>query len=268
MCDHHRETDPERLVLRLCRDLLAQCRMTAGPSPLKILGSIRGVRRYHVQPISPASGCSGILVPRDGGYEITVNSTEPTERQNFSIAHEIIHTFFRDVAPYATPSVAEEVLCDLGAAELTMPLDRFGASLTAVGLSLDGIEQCSHEFAVSFEAAARRAVTTTDQPACILIAALSRSRRQERLDTGQPVLRITKWWRSRSWPDKKSYTSLAVAPSSLIGQTFIDLGKRQAITRLGVAFHTRAYNLQAKGYAYPLPGNPAHKQVVTLAQLG
>jgi len=266
LCDYHRETDPKKLVLRLCRDLLARCRTTRGPTNLKVLGSIQGVRHCRASPTSPAGGCSGILIPRDGGYEITVNATEPRERQNFSIAHEIVHTFFREVWPSCLPSAAEEKLCDLGAAELTMPLARFTARLKTCGLTLEGIEKCSHEFEVSFEAAARRAVTTTSQPACLLIATLGRTSNQEHLGAGEPVLRITKWWRSPHWPDKISYTNLAVAPASLISQAFTHLDQRQDIAPLGITFHNQTCRLQARGYAYPLPGNPHHRQAVTLAR--
>ena len=237
-----------------------------GLAKLKVLGSIQGIRHYHVAPISPASRCSGIFVPRDGGYEITVNATEPPERRNFSIAHEIVHTFFREVLPCCVPFAAEEKLCDLGAAELTMPLARFSARLRTHGLTLDGIEKCSREFEVSFEAAARRAVTTTNQPACLLIAALSRTRKQEQLGTGEPALRISKWWRSPQWPDKTSYTNLAVTRASLISEAFTHLDQREGAARLGITFHNQICHIQTRGYAYPLPANPGHKQAVTLAQ--
>jgi hypothetical protein len=246
LCDYHRETDPEKLVLRLCRDLLARVRTTGGPSNLQVLGSIRGVRQCHVAPISPASGCSGFLIPRDGGYEITVNAAEPPERQNFSIAHEIVHSFFRDVWPRGHPSAAEEILCDLGAAELTMPLSRFRARLKIYGLTLD-------------------AVTTTNQPACLLIATMSRTKKQQRLGSGTPALRIAKWWSSSRWPDKTSYTNRPVAHGSPISQAFAQLDQRQATAKLNLSLHNQVCWIQARGYAYPLPGNADHRQVVALA---
>lgn len=98
LCRHRHETDLEQLILRLCRELLAECPTEVGPTPLRVLGSCQGVRSYRSRPIRPEAGCSGLLIPSDGGYEITVNSSEPQERQNFSTAHEIVHTFFRDAA--------------------------------------------------------------------------------------------------------------------------------------------------------------------------
>ncbi len=267
LCRYHREADPERLVLRLCRRLLAQCPTASGPTPLQVLGSLQGVRRYDSRPIHPSAGCSGLLVPRDGGYDITVHVGEPKERQNFSVAHEIVHTFFREASPYAQPSLQEEKLCDLGAAELTMPSARFSAFLAAKGLSLAGIGECRTEFAVSFEAAGRRSISLTDEPACLLIATMSRTKKQKHFDVGEPVLRITKWWQSQTWPDGNNYQNLAVDPASLIGQAFTNQDQRHGRASLGIAFRPGIYELETRGYAYPLPGNPGHRQVVTLAHV-
>ena len=66
-----------------------------------------------------------------------------------------MHTFFRDACPCTQATPQEEELCNLGAAELTMPEARFTSHLSAVGLTLAGIDSCKPEFAVSFAAAAQ-----------------------------------------------------------------------------------------------------------------
>jgi Zn-dependent peptidase ImmA (M78 family) len=225
------------------------------------------VRHYHRKPICPETGCSGLLVPCDGGYEITVHAGEPLERQNFSTAHEIVHTFFREACPSPLPSPQEEKLCDLGAAELTMPARRFAACLAAASLSLAGLDERRHEFAVSFEAAARRAIDLTDEPACLLIATVTRPLKQERLSTGQPALRVIKSWQSRTWPQEDSYENQIVSLASLVGQAFTHQDQRQGRTSLGIASRSGIYVTQARGYAYPLPGNPSYRQVVALARI-
>jgi len=226
---------------------------------------MQGVRRYDTRLIHPSTGCSGLLVPSDGGFEITVHAGEPKERQNFSVAHEIVHTFFREASPCIRPSLQEERLCDLGAAELAMPSARFSACLAGKGLSLTGIDECGKEFAVSFEAAGRRSISLTSEPACLLIATVSRTKKQEH--AGELVLRITKWWQSQTWPESNGYQSLAVDPASLIGRAFTHQDQRHGSASLGVAFHPRIYELEARGYSYPLPNDPAHRQVVTLAHV-
>lgn len=68
------------------------------------------------------------------GYQIEYNPHRPRSRVNFSIAHEIAHTFFPDCAAEVRnrsrerleePNWQIEVLCNLGAAELTMPVGSF-----------------------------------------------------------------------------------------------------------------------------------------------
>jgi len=267
LCASHGETNPEQLILRLCQELIAHCAPRASAIPLPVLASWQGVREIHSRPINPAAGCSGLLVPSDGGYEITVNSGEPRERQNFSIAHEIVHTFFREACPCSRPSSREEQLCNLGAAELTMPAERFARHLARAGLSLAGIDSCAKNFDVSFEAAARRAMNCTSQPACLFVAALSRTKQQEQLDSGQPILRIVKWRPSQSWPYPSCYKNRPVDPNSLIGQSFAHQDERHGYVRLGLPFDSSVYELEARGYSYPREGNQNYRQAVSLARV-
>lgn len=123
LCDHHHETDPEVLILRLCQALLAECPTDSGPTPLNVLGSIRCIRNIRYGPLATKAGCSGLLAPEDGGYVVTLAEGEPPGRQHRSLAHEIVHTFFREVHP-GPATTQEERLCEMGAAELTMPAAR------------------------------------------------------------------------------------------------------------------------------------------------
>jgi Zn-dependent peptidase ImmA (M78 family) len=266
LCAYHGQSDPEQLVLRLCQDLIDECVTQAGPTPLNILASCQGVRAIHRKAIRPEIGCSGFLAPVDGGYEITVNAGEPLERQNFSIAHEIVHTFFRNACPCSQPTEREEHLCNLGAAELTMPASRFSAYLAQSHLSLASVDACKTEFAVSFEAAARRAMSVTSEPACVFIAALGRTIKEENLDTGRPILRVIRWRASPSWPYPYGYKNRPVEPASLIGQAFANQDERHGRTRLGLPFDPATYQLEARGYGYSRLGNPDYRQAVSLAR--
>lgn len=198
-----------------------------------MLASCRGVRACRSGLIHAAAGCSGLLIPVDGGYEILVCSSQPEGRRNFSTAHEIIHTFFREVRPAATPSAEEGKLCNLGAAALTMPAARFSPFLAARPLCFATIQECQREFAVSLVAAGRRAMALTDLSSCLLIAAPAETKISFRSDA--PELQITRWWWSDRWPfPESSHIGLPVIQGSVISEVFTHRDQRAERGGLGV----------------------------------
>ena len=210
-------------------------------------------------------GCSGLLIPVDGGYEILVCSSQPEGRQNFSTAHEIVHTFFWKLRPAATPSAEEEKLCNLGAATLTMPAARFSPFLAARPLCFATIEECEREFAVSLVAAGRRAMTLTDLSACLFIAAPATTKVSFRGSTSE--LRIAKWWWSGRWPfPGSSHVGLPIIQGSVIGEVFAHRDQRAERGGLGIACCAGTYDVEAREYGYLLPGNFERRQVLALAR--
>jgi Zn-dependent peptidase ImmA (M78 family) len=252
------------LIVALCEELLAECPTDRGPSPLAVLGSCRGVRDVQYQLIEPEAGCSGLLIPRDGGYVIVISRAEPEGRRFFSVGHEIVHTWFREVCPSATASFEEERLCDLGAAALTMPAARFGPFLAARQLSLTAIDACRREFAVSATAAGRRAMELTDVSACLFGGEMARTLKQIRSGTGTPELRIRKWWQSARWPFNDGHLNLPVAPESVIGQAFVHQDHRTGLGNLGIPFRAGVFEIDARGQSYP-PG-AGDRRVLALAR--
>jgi hypothetical protein len=230
-----------------------------------VLASCRGVRTCRSGLIHPAAGCSGLLIPVNGGYEILVCASQSAGRQNFSIAHEIIHTFFKEVRRTATPSAEEERLCNLGAAALTMPAARFSSFLAARPLCFATIEECQREFAVSLVAAGRRAMALTGLSACLLIAAPAETNVNPSCDT--PELQITRWWSSDRWPFRdSSHIGLPVIPGSVIGEVFTQRDQRAERGDLGVAHCAGTYDIEAREYSYLLPGNHERRQVLALTR--
>jgi hypothetical protein len=206
-----------------------------------------------------------MLIPVDGGYEILVCSSQPEGRRNFSTAHEIIHTFFKEVRRTARPSAEEEELCNLGAAALTMPAARFSPFLTARPLCFATIEECQREFAVSLVAAGRRAMALTGLSACLLIAAPAETNVSP--SSCAPELQITRWWRSDRWPfPDSSHIGLPVSQDSVIGEVFTHQDQRVGRAGLGVASCAGTYDVEAREYSYLLPGNLEHRQVLALAR--
>jgi hypothetical protein len=116
-------------------------------------------------------------VVSDTAIRIEFNPTRPRERVRFSIAHEIAHTLFSDVAVQTrhrggaattTDEWQLEMLCNLAAAEFVMPI----GSLPPTD-QLPKIEQLMYErrkFDVSAEAFLIRVVKTTTEPAFMFCA--------------------------------------------------------------------------------------------------
>ena len=152
-----------------------------------------------------------------------------------------------------------------------MPSERFAARIAQRGLTLAGIDQCAEEFAVSFEAAARRAVSLTALPACLLVAAAALADAhhipaQHRSSCGRPTLRVVKSWYSKSWPAEVKFDNVTVRGGSLVAQAYVHRDQRHGRTGLGVGVGSGLYRVEARGYAYQLPDNPAHQQVVALVR--
>jgi O-acetyl-ADP-ribose deacetylase (regulator of RNase III) len=109
------------------------------------------------------------IVPiADGGLLLQYNPTRPRGRMRFSIAHEIAHTLFDDCAEEVrnrgaledqpkSDSWQLEVLCNIGAAELLMPLGSF-SELAGEELSIRSANELRKRFDISMEACLLRLV--------------------------------------------------------------------------------------------------------------
>ncbi|MFZ0496848.1 MAG: ImmA/IrrE family metallo-endopeptidase, partial [Methylocella sp.] len=132
----------------------------------------RCVRLYTSGDVADAR-----TVATDTAIRIEFNPTRPRERVRFSIAHEIAHTLFSDVAEQTrhrggaattTDEWQLEMLCNLAAAEFVMPI----GSLPPTD-QLPKIEQLMCErrkFDVSAEAFLIRVVKATTEPAFMFCA--------------------------------------------------------------------------------------------------
>jgi O-acetyl-ADP-ribose deacetylase (regulator of RNase III) len=111
---------------------------------------------------------------------IEYNPTRPRGRLRYSLAHEIAHGFFPDVAQMVrnrtgTGAVAEgadgddwqlELLCNIAAGELLMPTDTL-SGLDDQPLDIDMLMAVRAHFDVSTEALLRRVATQTSQPVAV-----------------------------------------------------------------------------------------------------
>lgn len=126
----------------------------------------------------------------DGGLEIEYNPNRPAARVRFSLAHEIAHTLFPDCAETirnrskadlaASDEWQLETLCNIGAAELLMPVGSLPNSAVSK-IGIDQVLELRAKFDVSTEAILLRLARVTDSP-CAVFAA---SRVEEGKDAGR-----------------------------------------------------------------------------------
>ncbi|HEX8647654.1 MAG TPA: ImmA/IrrE family metallo-endopeptidase [Thermoleophilaceae bacterium] len=176
LLERSREQNPEIVVERYANKL----RRDAGQDSLPIrpdqIASIKGIRLRRAKG-HPFAG--RIYVEEDGQLVMDVNASDTPARQNFTQAHELIHTAFpnfKEEKRYRSetiemerhpPNREEEYLCDYGAAALLMPAELVEGKYS-VRNGLRDAERLAADARVSIEAAANRLVSLADEPAILL----------------------------------------------------------------------------------------------------
>ncbi len=104
------------------------------------------------------------------GYVIEFNPNRPRNRIRFSVCHELAHTLFPDCHERIRNRVTHrdtkgddwqlETLCNIGAAELIMPIGSMAGS-EGERLTIDGILEARKRYEVSSEAVLLRAIRIT-----------------------------------------------------------------------------------------------------------
>ena len=167
--------DPRVEVIRRARQLNEQLRSFGGvENPrerLSILASMAGITVSPMNKAPSATQNREALLYRDskGDRHAFYDPTSSDGRVNFSIAHEIVHTFFpnsmsgarfRSIHTDQSREATElERLCHLGASELLMPEEEFLQELGS-GFGLHSTPRLAERFGSSFEATVFRLATS------------------------------------------------------------------------------------------------------------
>ncbi len=124
------------------------------------------------------------LMSSDGKLRIEFNPNRSRGRVRYSIAHEIAHTFFPDCADQVRNRATKEeqkgdewqleMLCNIAAAELIMPMGTF-PDLRAKQMSIDDLMALRREYDVSTEALLLRYIRLTNQPRALFAASRQES---------------------------------------------------------------------------------------------
>lgn len=125
--------DPRVPFLRRAEGLYWEVRPTGPPYDPRQYAAALGIAIEEKEGMA----LDGVLTREGGRFRILIKEESPPPRKNFTIAHEIAHTFFYDVVEESRQGnererfdPEEERLCDLAAAELLMPRRQFAADLT------------------------------------------------------------------------------------------------------------------------------------------
>lgn len=230
--------DPRVEVIRRAKELNKRLRSFERiDNPRERLEILASLADITVSPMaaSPnaAQNRAALLFQNSSGQRHAYyDPTQSEGRANFSIAHEIVHSFFpnsitgarfRSVHTDNSREATElERLCDLGASELLMPEEEFIAELSG-RFGLDVVPNMAATFGSSYEATVFRLATTHPRPAMAgRVVHRYRKSEEKRL---QPTSQIrlfsgTRQQRTNS-PEPKYrrqslHTSAACAPDHLI----------------------------------------------------
>ena len=185
LIDRHSEIsqDPEEIIRSIVQDKLSVARQSGyfgwngPPFNPEVLASVLGIRCEESVELTHSEDAE--LHPAENGrMVIRYNPDRPKTRRNFSIAHEIVHTFFpgyqdkfhtRHQSGKFNPENEVEFLCDLGASEIVMPTPEFDLDAKSMGVSLKSLRKLSKLYEVSFEATAIRMITTDFYPCALMV---------------------------------------------------------------------------------------------------
>ena len=169
--------DPIAVIKRKARECVfsAMEKGWVGPpfSPFE-LANLIGIKVIPREDINDARTILG----SDGQFLIEYNPSRPISRVRYSICHEIAHTFFPDCGDQVRNRLQREsitgnewqleMLCNIGAAELLMPMCMFNDATKVP--SIDQVLLWRKKFGASVEAVLLRTVHISNEPCAIFSA--------------------------------------------------------------------------------------------------
>lgn len=166
--------DPRSAVMTQARRLVGtyqqfETRVVDPLERVKMIASLGGMKVVPMD-IEQQRGeeRDAVLVQTPAGRVVLYNPRRPKSRVTFSIAHEIVHTFFpsstrgsrfRHIVADGSKEARElEGLCDLGASEIVLPLADFRREVNSA-YTIKVVERLCQTFGTSFEATLYRLAT-------------------------------------------------------------------------------------------------------------
>lgn len=183
------DADPVEAMQQRARKMVLEAQEQGWGGPPFDPFELAALLKLKVTPRSDIPDARTVPVS-DRSVEIEYNPNRPSARVRFSLAHEIAHTLFPDCADMVRNRSAADIaasdewqletLCNIGAAELLMPVGSLPSSAVSE-ISIDKVLELRAKFDVSTEAILLRLARVTDSP-CAVFAA---SRVEEGKDSGR-----------------------------------------------------------------------------------
>lgn len=194
------DADPEDIIRQKARRLIQYATAHGWSGPPFDPHFLAGLIGIKVKSIDLPDFIDAMIVPDEGGLIILLNSKiSQHERQNFSVCHEIAHTFFPDHADFilmraknpdrADPDREVETLCNIAASELLLPGDYFIESLREHGFSLKSVQPLAELYSASKMATIIKMVGTGTK-VCAAIFLEPGFRKNRRWMKEEPKMRV------------------------------------------------------------------------------
>jgi Zn-dependent peptidase ImmA (M78 family) len=183
--------DPIAAIARAAQSLVLEGHESgwSGPpfDPIR-LAELRGIN------VDPDIGIlEAKIAPAPGNkLRIQYNPNRPENRIRYSIAHELAHSLFPDCADevrhrsfhsdFRNDAWQLEMLCNLGAAEILMPIGSLQGEATSLIPSIDLVRVLKTKFQVSTEAMLLRIAKLSEAPALAFAAHLNLSTNRYEVD--------------------------------------------------------------------------------------
>jgi len=191
--------EPEEIIREKARSLVVRAKSrgwTGPPYKPDVLASLCGIRCEGSTALFTSEAQLTPLPNRQLLLEF--NPDRPEGRRNFSICHEIAHTFFDDCYEIVhhrrstpddyDPESEVELLCQIAAAELLMPLDDFQSDMASLPMSLRSVPSMMERYAASREAVLRRMISVVGLPCAIVFLSKRLSNTERRKKNARPLI--------------------------------------------------------------------------------
>jgi hypothetical protein len=204
-------------------------------------------------------------VYRDGKFHIEFNPNRPKGRVRYSVSHEIAHTFFPDCKQQIRHRATHiemrddewqlEMLCNVGAAELLMPIGS-SPELQEENPTIDNILEIRARYEVSIEAVLLRFIKLTQNPCAIFSAS--------RIAPEKEIYKIDYSIPSRTFP--KKVPSGTILPSNSIVGECTAIGFTAKTTRVQELWHQSLDALRVECVGIPPYPNQTFPRVMGIIQ--